>query len=177
VALLGGVYFGLLSTAKNVFAQSQPSPAASKSMIKVTSPSFQNEGSISVQYTCDGSNTIPPLNIADVPSNAKSLAIVVDDPDAPSGNFNHWIAWNIDPSTNTIPEGMEPKGAISGKNSAGKVGYVGPCPPAGTHRYFFKVFALDDKISLDENANETDLNQAMNGHIIGQGELMGKYAR
>lgn len=155
-------------------AQNQPGQAAPKQM-KITSPAFSQGDKIPVKYTCEGENAIPPLEISGAPAEAKSLAIIVDDPDAPRGNFNHWIIWNIEPNTTRI-DGM-PAGAVSGKNSGGNTGFVGPCPPMGTHRYYFKVFALDDKINLDTNAIEDDLTSAMNGHIIAQGELMGRYIK
>lgn len=148
-----------------------------KAMIKITSPAFSQDGKIPVKYTCDGSNANPALSISGVPDNAQSLAIIVDDPDAPNGTFNHWIAWNIDPKIDTIAENKLPSGAVSGTNSAGKVGYVGPCPPSGTHRYIFTDYALDTKLNLDSSAKKEDLLKAMEGHVIGQGELIGKYSR
>lgn len=155
--------------------EAQTSPA--KAMIKITSPAFSQDGKIPVKYTCDGSNANPSLSISGVPDNAQSLAIIVDDPDAPNGTFNHWVAWNIDPKIDTIQENKLPSGAVSGTNSAGKVGYVGPCPPSGTHRYIFTEYALDTKLDLGSSAKKEDLLKAMEGHVIGQGELTGKYSR
>jgi Raf kinase inhibitor-like YbhB/YbcL family protein len=150
---------------------------ASNNMIGVTSFVFSEGEMIPKKYTCDGSNAIPPLGLSGILEGAKSLAIIVDDPDAPTGNFNHWVIWNIDPKTPKIDEGSVPVGAIQGMNSAGKNSYVGPCPPSGTHRYYFKVYALDQTLDLGSSAKKDDLEKAVENHIIGQGQLMGKYAR
>lgn len=165
----------ILITAALLVIFVSPTKAAPKTM-DIASPAFKAGENIPAKYTCDGSNAIPELDIANVPLEAKSLAIIVDDPDAPSGNFNHWVIWNIDPSVRKI-NSSDLSGATNGRNSAGKDGYVGPCPPLGTHRYFFKVYALNDKISLDQNSVRDDLVRAMENHIIAQGELMGKYGR
>jgi len=140
----------------------------------VTSPAFESEGSIPSKYTCDGEEINPALHIADIPAEAITLALIMEDPDAPKGIFDHWIVWNIDPIAN-IPENSRP--GISGKNSAGKTGYHGPCPPNGEHRYFIYVFALDADIDLPAGADKVALRDAMEGHIIGQGSLMGVYGR
>lgn len=153
----------------------QPAEAAPQNM-NILSPAFPNGGDIPAKYTCDGSNAVPKLDLSDIPQNAKSLALIVDDPDAPNGTFNHWVIWNIDPSVKKI-DSSDLAGSTNGKNSAGKNDYIGPCPPSGTHRYFFKVYALDEKINLDNNSKRDDLLQAMEGHILAQGELMGKYER
>ena len=116
--------------------------AAGGAKMKITSSAFQEGGNIPSKFTCDGGDSSPPLQIAEIPSSAKSLALVVDDPDAPSGLFTHWIVWNISPQTNGIAEGSTPKG-VQGTNDFGKAGYGGPCPPSGTHRYYVKIFALD----------------------------------
>jgi Raf kinase inhibitor-like protein, YbhB/YbcL family len=115
--------------------------------MKITSSVFQEGGNIPSKFTCDGGDTSPPLQIAEVPSGAKSLALVVDDPDAPSGLFTHWMVWNISPQTNTIAEGSTPKG-VHGTNDFGKSGYGGPCPPSGTHRYYFKIFCARSRARL-----------------------------
>jgi Raf kinase inhibitor-like YbhB/YbcL family protein len=111
-----------------------------------------------------------------VPGNAKSLAIIVDDPDAPGGLFTHWLVWNIDAKATEIAENSAPAGAAQGTNDFGKRGYAGPCPPSGTHRYFFKVFALDTKLALNSGAKRAALDDAMRGHVIARGELMGRCA-
>jgi hypothetical protein len=116
------------------------------------------------------------LEIGDVPPGAKSLALIVDDPDAPSGLFTHWIIWNISPQTNNIGEGSAPSG-VQGTNDFGKSGYGGPCPPSGTHRYYFKIFALDRDLDLTAGAKRAQLDAAMKGHIVAHGQLMGHYSR
>lgn len=142
--------------------------------LTITSPAFMHEGAIPSKYTCDGDNINPPLQIAGLPENTITLALIVEDPDAPKGIFDHWIVWNIDP-IETIKEDSRP--GISGTNSMGKTGYSGPCPPNGTHRYFFYVLALDTDIDLAAGADKTALQQAMEGHIIAQGSIMGTYKR
>src|SRR5437764_1667042 len=143
--------------------------------MKVTSSAFQEGGNIPSKFTCDGANTSPPLQISDVPSEAKSLVLIVDDPDAPSGLFTHWVVWNISAQTTTIAEGSTPKG-VQGTNDFGKSGYGGPCPPSGAHRYYFRVFALDRELDLPFGAKRGQLDAAMKGHVIAQGELMGRYS-
>ena len=142
----------------------------------ITSSAFQQAGNIPSKFTCDGNNKNPPLQIAEIPSGAKSLALVVDDPDAPSGLFTHWVVWNISPRTNAITEASAPKG-VQGTNDFGKSGYGGPCPPSGMHRYSFKIFALDRELDLPSGSKRSQLDAAMKGHIVGQGELIGRYAK
>ena len=110
-----------------------------------------------------------------MPENAKSLVLIVDDPDAPVRLFTHWLLWNIDPKTTEIAEQSTPKGAVQGANDYPTLGYGGPQPPSGTHRYYFKVFALDRTLNLPEGAKRKELDKAMNGHVIAQGQLMGRY--
>jgi Raf kinase inhibitor-like YbhB/YbcL family protein len=150
--------------------------AAGGAKMKITSSAFQEGASIPSKFSCDGANTSPPLQIAEVPSGAKSFALIVDDPDAPSGLFTHWTVWNISPQINAIAEGSAPKG-VQGTNDFGKSGYGGPCPPSGTHRYYFKIFALDRELDLPFGAKRGQLDEAMKGHIVAQGELMGRYSR
>ena len=144
--------------------------------MKITSSAFQESGNIPAKFTCDGSDTSPPLQISGVPSEAKSLVLIADDPDAPGGLFTHWLVWNIPPQTSSIPEGSTPQ-AAQGTNDFGKSGYGGPCPPSGTHRYSFKVFALDRELDLRPSAKRTQLDASMKGHVIAQGALMGRYSR
>ena len=151
--------------------------AAGGGKMKVTSSAFQQGGNIPAKFTCDGANANPPLHIAQVPAEAKSLALIVDDPDAPGGLFMHWLVWNIDPKTTDIAENSVPPNAVQGKNGFGKSGYGGPCPPSGAHRYYFRVYALDQTVDLPAAANRSELDGRMKGHIIGQGELMGRYSR
>jgi Raf kinase inhibitor-like YbhB/YbcL family protein len=144
--------------------------------MKITSSAFQEGGNIPSKFTCDGSDTSPPLQITGVPSEAKSLVLIADDPDAPSGLFTHWLVWNIPPQTNSISEGSAPKG-VHGTNDFGKPDYKGPCPPPGTHRYSFKIYALDRELDLRGGAKRGQLDAAMKGHVVAQGVLVGRYAR
>ena len=150
--------------------------AAEGARMKITSSAFQEGGNIPSKFTCDGSDTSPPFQITGVPSEAKSLVLIADDPDAPSGLFTHWLIWNIPPQTNSIAEGSVPKG-VQGTNDFGKSGYRGPCPPPGTHRYSFKIFALDRQLALRSGAKRGQVDAAMKGHVIAQGELVGRYSR
>ncbi|MGI0088544.1 MAG: YbhB/YbcL family Raf kinase inhibitor-like protein [Nitrosotalea sp.] len=141
-----------------------------------SSSAFENNGMIPSQYTCDGDGLSPPLAIAGVPQTAKSLALTVVDADAPEGPFTHWIMWNI--STNdTVFSAGDDVAFPQGITSAGTHGYNAPCPPTGTHRYFFTIYALDTILNLDQNATRSDLEQVMNGHIIDKTELIGRYSR
>jgi Raf kinase inhibitor-like YbhB/YbcL family protein len=141
----------------------------------VKSPVFENNKPIPKKYSCDGEEVNPPLTVECIPDAAKTLALIVDDPDAPRGIFDHWVVWNISP-TGKIEEKMVP--GTEGLNGAGQQGYVGMCPPSGTHRYFFKVYALDVKLDLQAKATKKkDLEKAMQGHILAKGELVGLYRR
>lgn len=142
----------------------------------LTSSAFSEGGAIPAMYTCDGQNIDPPLSISGVPKNAKSLALTLEDPDAPSGTFVHWVVYNIDSATREIGQGTEPMAAY-GKNGTGKTGYTGPCPPSGTHRYYFKLYALDTMLPATEGLSKEQLLDAMHGHIIGMAQLMGTYKK
>ena len=150
--------------------------AAGGATMKITSSAFHEGGDIPSKFTCDGSDTSPPLQITGIPSEAKSLVLIADDPDAPGGLFTHWLVWNIPPQTSSIAEGSAPKG-VQGANDFGKSGYRGPCPPPGRHRYSFKIFALDRELELRSGAKRSQVDAAMKGHVIAQGELVGRYAR
>jgi len=143
----------------------------------ITSPAFEDNGMIPNKYTCDGDNINPPLRFISVPEAAQSLALIVDDPDAPSGIWVHWILVNIDSKTAAIQEGVLPPGAKEVINSFGNFGYSGPCPPTGTHRYFFRLYALDKKLEAISANSKEEIEQMMSGHIIAQAELMGQYSR
>jgi Raf kinase inhibitor-like YbhB/YbcL family protein len=145
---------------------------------KLSSPAFNDGGQIPSRYTCDGDNINPHLVIHGTPPAAKSLALIVDDPDAPGGTWVHWIVWNMEPETREIREGSTggPKTG-EGTNSWVEKGYGGPCPPSGTHRYFFRLHALDMKLPLEEGATRGELERAMEGHILAVAELMGTYMR
>lgn len=129
------------------------------------------------KFTCDGENINPQILIGGVPENAKSLALIIDDPDSPSGNFTHWLVWNINPQTAEIKENSVPENAIQGKSDSGKSQYVGPCPGSGIHRYIFRIFALDATINLPQGASRKELEGTIKNHIIDVGELMGRYQR
>jgi len=149
---------------------------ASVATLKITSSAFHEGGNIPSKFTCDESDTSPPLQITGIPSNAKTLVLIADDPDAPGGLFTHWLVWNIPPKTNSIAEGSAPKG-VHGTNDFGKSGYKGPCPPPGTHRYSFKIYALDRELDLRSGAKRSQVDAAMKGHVVAQGELVGRYSR
>ncbi len=145
--------------------------------MKITSSTFAHNNQIPSKYTCDGNNFSPPLQFSEVPGQAKSLALICDDPDAPGKTWVHWTAWNIDPKTTEIGEGKVPQGATQGLTDFGEVGYGGPCPPSGTHRYFFKLYALDTTLDIPYEARKEDLEKTMEGHIIEQADLVGTYSR
>lgn len=130
---------------------------------------------IPARFAADGANVNPPLAIAGVPAKAKSLVLIVDDPDAPGGTWNHWLLWNIATDTASIEEDSVPAGAIAGKNGFGRTVYLGPAPPSGTHRYFFRLLALDTHLDLKPGSDRAQLDLAMKGHIIATAELMGRY--
>ena len=153
------------------------SEARDMDTLKLSSPAFKHNESIPSKFTCDGADINPPLMIENVPSETKSLALIVDDPDAPAGTWVHWILWNLGPSTKEIKENSVPSGALQGINDFRKSDYGGPCPPSGTHRYFFKLYALDMILSLGPKAKKAELERGMNGHIVAKGELIGLYKR
>jgi len=145
-------------------------------VLKIESPAFANNEKIPSKYTCDGENINPALNITGVPEDAVSLVLIVDDPDAPGGTWVHWTVFNISPDTTLISENSAPDGAKEGVTDFGTSGYNGPCPPSGTHRYFFKLFALDTTLELDSNATTNDIMKAIENHIIGSAEIIGTYS-
>ena len=144
--------------------------------LKLSSPVFTDNATIPETYTCDGKNVNPPLEIAGIPGKSKSLALTVDDPDAPAGMWVHWLVWNINPHTHEIPEDTVPREAVLGKNDWHRNSYGGPCPPSGTHRYVFRLYALDTAIGLAGTATKQDLEEAMEGHILDQAQLVGVYS-
>ena len=157
---------------RNVHGEEKP-----MSKLSITSPAFLPNGMIPSKYTCDGADVNPPLSIGNIPEKTKSLALIVDDPDAPMGIWVHWIVWNIGPGTKEIPENSVPQGALQGRNDFGKQGYGGPCPPSGTHRYFFKLYALDSSLTEKPGATKAQIEEAMRGHVRAQAELIGLYKR
>lgn len=142
--------------------------------LKITSKAFENEGNLPSKYSCDGQGINPPLHIENIPEDAKTLALIVEDPDAPNGVFDHWLVWNIGLVAD-IKEGTNP--GVSGDNSAGKSGFHPACPPSGSHRYFFNVFALDSSLDLPSGSGKKDLLTAMEGLILARGSIMGRYER
>jgi hypothetical protein len=150
---------------------------APKPGFKVSGPAFENNGPIPAKFTCDGTNINPPLKIENIPREAKSLALVFDDTDAPRGSYVHWILWNIDPAVKEIRENSVPEGAIQGTNDFKKQNYGGPCPPTRAHRYVFKVYALDLRLNLDSGTTKAALEKAMEGHVIARAQLTGTYKR
>lgn len=145
--------------------------------MKISSPVFPHLGMIPGKYTCDGENVSPPLTFLDVPPTAVSLVLVVDDPDAKLGTWDHWLAWNIDPKTTAVEENKVPAGAVQGMNSFGFPRWGGPCPPMGTHRYFFKLYAMDTMISFEHAVQKEQLFGAMQSHVLEVAELIGRYHR
>jgi len=164
-------------------AQADSGAVGGKEMeLKVTSSAFVEGGLIPPRYTCDGADISPPLRWDAVPEGTKSIALISDDPDAPMGTWVHWVLFNLPPDTKELAENIPPNktlpnGAKQGTSDFGRIGYGGPCPPSGTHRYFFKIYALDAVIDLPAGARKQQLVKAMEGHILGQGQLIGKYKR
>jgi len=148
----------------------------------MTSSAFAAGASVPTKYTCDGEGVSPPLQWDAPPSGAQSLALIVDDPDAPSGTFVHWVIYGLPPSQRSLPEGVSTDqrpatGGLNGQNGAGKLGYTPPCPPSGVHRYFFRLYAIDVNLNATPGWTKDQLLQAMSGHVLGQAELMGTYGR
>jgi Raf kinase inhibitor-like YbhB/YbcL family protein len=150
---------------------------------QISSSAFASGQTIPKKFTCDGSDISPPLNWKDAPAATQSFALIADDPDAPVGTWVHWVLFSLPANSKDLQEGVDkeeqlPNGALQGKNDFRKIGYGGPCPPPGKpHRYFFKLYALDTKISLKAGATKADVENAMKGHILGQAELVGRYSR
>jgi len=155
---------------------------ARKMEIKVTSTAFEEGGLIPKQYTCDGADISPPLAWESIPEATKSIALIADDPDAPGKIWVHWVIYDLPADTRALPEHVPtlrtlPDGSRQGTNDFGKIGYGGPCPPSGTHRYYFKVYALDTTLGIDPGVKKADLLKTIESHILAKGQLMGKYAR
>lgn len=141
--------------------------------MELSSPAFADGAPIPAQYTCHGAGVSPPLNISGIPPTAQSLALVVTDPDAPSGEFTHWTVWNISATTTVIKENSVPSAAIQGLNDFKKPGYGAPCPPSGTHRYFFTLYALNKELNLEEGAHAYALTANLEGHVLAKAQLTG----
>lgn len=179
-----GIWFVFLLTI--FFSTINTFPQQEKGMIKmeiiIESRSFEDGGIIPSKYTCDGVNISPQLSWSCSVEDVKTYAVIVEDPDAPSGNFTHWIVYNIPSRINTLLENSTPAKnvpdeVLMGTNDFGRIGYGGPCPPSGTHRYFFRIYGLSTAVHLDSGATLKDVMKKMEGHIIARGELMGKYQR
>lgn len=173
--LVGGFY--LFSQKSNNKTKEGKLDIKRSSTMIIKSKAFENNEKIPAKYTCDGENINPPLEIEGMPQEAQSLVLISDDPDAPAGTWVHWLVWNIDPTTKKIEENSVPSGASEGITSFGRPGYGGPCPPSGTHHYYFKVYALDSKLDLSPAGNIDDLERAMDGHILDKAEIVGLYSR
>lgn len=150
--------------------------------MQITSSAFNHEGDIPSIYTCDGQDISPALSWSGIPEGAVSLALINDDPDAPGGTWVHWVVFNMPASMNGLPENVASKdlaaqGIVEGITSFRRTGYGGPCPPSGTHRYYFKLVALDISLDLDAGAGKAEVVEAMEGHLLDQTELMGRYSR
>jgi hypothetical protein len=172
--LLAALLFFMLQSNQST---SQESLFFSSNKMQISSNAFENNQPIPEKYGCQGEGFNPELSFSGVPDNAKSLVLIMDDPDAPSGTFVHWIMWNINPQTTEISENSVPRDVIQGKNSAGENRYHGPCPPDKAHRYFFKLYALDADLRLAPTTTKAELVNAMQGHVLDSAEFFGLYGR
>lgn len=148
-----------------------------KQNMNISSPVFENNSNIPAKYTCNGENINPALIFSNVPMEAKTLVLIVDDPDAPSGVWTHWTIYNMNPNVKGIFENSKPDSGIEGITSFGNIGYGGPCPPSGTHRYYFKLFALDTRLNLSKNAPISEILEKMTDHILAQADLLGLFKK
>jgi Raf kinase inhibitor-like YbhB/YbcL family protein len=170
--------FACVATVATAGQQERRPDVPLTSKLQISSTAFSANGSIPSKYTCDGEGVNPPLTFASIPSKAQSLVLIVDDPDVPknlmpSGVFDHWLVWDLPPDSKGFAEGT----GKGGLNGMGQQGYMGPCPPDREHRYFFKLYALDTKLTGTKITNKGDLEKAMQGHVIDRAELIGRYAR
>jgi len=179
------IYYGSPKAAPEVTQKTTPvgqtagqiQQPITKISMKLTSPAFNDGDKIPAMYTCDAEDISPPLMITDAPADAKSLALIVDDPDAPVGDWVHWLVWNIKPETAEIAEKSVPMGATQGTTDFGKPGWGGPCPPSGVHHYQFKLYALDSMLDLPASAKKADLEKAMGSHTLDSTLLVGLYQK
>jgi len=182
LVLVAAVGCAIQQGARQETLSSTPTPQTTGGSIKLTSSAFKDGEQIPRQYTCDGVNVSPPLEWSGVPKSAKTVAIIVEDPDAPSGTWVHWVVYNL-PADNigmveNLPSTENLKaGGLQGRNDFGNIGYGGPCPPSGTHRYLFRIYALDSDLALKAGATKAEVEKAMEGHIVAQGQLMGTYRK
>jgi Raf kinase inhibitor-like YbhB/YbcL family protein len=176
------IFFLLLCICLGSHSNGQSARGGEKMEIKMTSSAFKEGDMIPKKYTCDGQDVSPPLAWDSVPEGTKSLALISDDPDAPMGTWVHWVIFNLPPDAKELAENVPSQrelknGAKQGTTDFRRIGYGGPCPPRGTHRYYFKLYALDTMINLSPGASKSQLLKAMEGHILAQGQLMGRYSR
>lgn len=182
-ALLGAigiafVVIALIYAGGNLFkhgGRNQVSQLQNNSL-SLTSSAFSNNGTIPREFSCKGRNVNPPLSISGVPASAKSLTLIMHDPDAPNGDFVHWLVWDIPATTEKVNTDSSPVGATLGTNGTGRTGYLGPCPPSGTHRYIFELYAVDKILGLKPGANHSQLGAALAGHILAQHNLIGTFS-
>ena len=173
----------ILRVSKNVGAPELEIRERNAMSFSISSTSFPNGGDIPKKFTCDGADVSPELSWTGPPAGTQSFALIADDPDAPSGTWTHWVLFDLAPATNNLPESVSkidelPGGERQGRNDFRKIGYNGPCPPPGKrHRYFYKLYALDAKLGLKPGASKQEVEQAMEGRILGKAEWMGKYQR
>lgn len=181
-----GLWTVLILVALGACQEQQPEQQVEEvatSILRVESDAFVAGESIPQRYTCDGEDVSPPLSWSQPPAAAQSLVLIFDDPDAPAGTWDHWLLFNIPPTTRSLPEGLPASERIQGigvhgSNSWRRLGYGGPCPPTGTtHRYYLKLYALDSSLDLDAGASKRDIETAIKGHVLAKGELMARYGR
>jgi len=180
--ILAAALVALLALSAVLYLKREPPQPKEKDFVdsgvmRIQSTDFEPNGPIPARFTCDGENISPKLSVSGVPEDAVSLVLVVDDPDAPMGTWVHWLVWNIPPQTVEIASAAVPAGSVEGVTSFGRSGYGGPCPPSGTHRYFFKLYALDQNLSLTAAAKVQELDAAMSGHVLDKAGLVGVYGR
>ena len=183
-AFATGVILLTACAAPTTPTQASPGIVEASPSFELSSAAFEQGEPIPPKYSCDGEDISPPLAWDDPPTGTQSLALIMDDPDAPGGTWDHWILFNIPPELRELQEDLpvtgknqDPEAIFAGNNSWGRAGYGGPCPPSGTHRYFFKLYALDTIINLLPGATKNELMNAMDGHILAEDELMGTYSR
>lgn len=177
-SVIGAVLLALAACGGSDQAPDVLAPVEGKTAtLHVTSPVFENGSQIPAAFTCDGADRSPELVWESVPASAQSLALIMEDPDAPGGTWTHWVAYAISPTSSGFPEGTT-DGLVQGENDFDRTGYGGPCPPTGSdHRYFFRLYALDSELGLEDGASKNELLEAMDGHVIGVGQIMGTYGR
>lgn len=160
-------------------ASQAPAPEPRALGFRIESPAFSHGGIIPIVHTCDGLDRSPALQWSGAPAGSQSFALIMDDPDAPGGTFTHWVLFDIPGAQSALPEGLRPgQVGISGRNDFGRVGYGGPCPPGGTHRYVFTLFSLDvSTLRRGEGARRADVERAMQGHVLAQTQLIGRFGR